>query len=184
MSRPSNALALRHSTNTAVRFHSLRAPTTQPQVLRLYSKHRAASTCLPTFNPHSATAAQRLTANRRIGNAPDGFRCPFEQSAAQQQSVPYVINKLYHLYHSKSGLSDSKGCHPEQTWNRSAGKSAQTDRAEQNPQLSPGTVSQGGSLSSNLALNLSRLTWGRSSFRSNRRPSLGPNVAIPGPRPG
>src|ERR1700674_2670057 len=84
----------------------------------------------------------------------------------------------------KSMLPDSKGCHPQRTWNRRARKSAQSDSPGQNPQLSPGTVSPGALLSSNLALNLSRLTAGRRSFRSDTRSGLAPTVGIPGLHPG
>jgi hypothetical protein len=84
----------------------------------------------------------------------------------------------------KSMLPDSKGCHPQRTWNRRARKSAQSDSPGQYPQLSPGTVSPDALLSSNLALNLSRLTGGRRSFRSDTGSGLAPTVGIPGPHPG
>jgi hypothetical protein len=103
---PSQALTLRHSTITAVCFYPLRAPTTPPQALRLHSKHHAASTSLRRCNPHSATAAQRLTANRRIDSAADGLRYPSLQSAAGAQSIqPYRSINSNPVLHTQTTVS-------------------------------------------------------------------------------
>jgi hypothetical protein len=54
-------------------------------------------------------------------------------------------------------------------------RSAQTDRLGQNPQLSPGTVSPGALLSSNLAIELEPAYWGQTQFPFGSKIGPGPH---------